>query len=78
MAAPGKEDASCGIDLDTGKVKVERFICTRSIVANVRQITERDSRSQFTACALIELVRDHFAVRERLRVIWAGNTDRVC
>ena len=63
--------------LDTRKVKIERLIRTRSIVADVRQITERDSRGQFTACALVELVPDHFAVRECLGVIRAGNTDRV-
>ena len=77
MAAPGEEDSSCGIDLDTRKVKIERLICTRSIVADIRQITERDSRDQFTAFALAEFVPDHFAVRESLGVIRASNTDRV-
>src|SRR5437762_9897061 len=77
MAVHGKENASCGIDLHTRKVKVERLIYPRSTVADVRPITERDSRSQFTARSLIQLVPDHFAVRKCLWAIWAGNTDRV-
>ena len=76
MGGPGKEDASCGIDLDTRKTKVERLIYARSVVANVRPITERDSRKQFTARALVELVPDLLAVRECLGMIWTGDTDR--
>src|SRR5690349_544340 len=76
MTGPGKEDASCGIDSDTREVKVERLICTGSIVADVRQIAECDSRTQFAVCAFVKLVPDHLAVRECLGVIRAGNTDR--
>ena len=75
MAGPGKEDASCGIDLDTRKTKIERLIRPRSVVANIRPITERDSRKQFAARALVELVPDHLAVRECLGMIRADNTD---
>ena len=77
MTGPGKEDASCGIESDTPEMKVERLIRTRCVIADIRQIAECDSRTQFAVWAFVELVPDHFAIRECLGVIRAGNTDRV-
>ena len=77
MTAARKECASCGTESDTWKAKVERFIPARLIVAGIRRITKRDSRRQFAGRAFeVELMPNHFVVRKRLGVIWAGDADR--
>ena len=77
MAPTGKECPSLGIELNTWKAKVERFVPARLIAVCIRQITERNPRRQFAMGSLeVELVLNHFAVRECLRMIGAGNADR--
>src|SRR5206468_481818 len=74
-----KECPSYGIQFDTWKTKVERFVPARFVARGIRQITEGDPRLQSTALGLeIELVPNHFAVCERLRVIGARDVDRAC
>ena len=59
------------------EAKVEQFVPARPVAAGIRQITERNPRRQFATRLLeVELVPNHFAVRECLRVIGAGNADR--
>jgi len=43
--------ASCGIELDAGKAKVERFVPARFVAVDIKQITERDPRRQGAARA---------------------------
>jgi hypothetical protein len=77
VTAPRKKGASCGIELDTWKAKVERFVSPRLVVTDIRQITECDPRRQFAVFAFeVELVPNHFAECKRLRMIGAGDADR--
>ena len=47
-ATLGKEDAPFGVESGLRKVKVKRLICTRRTVADIRQITKRDSGTELT------------------------------
>src|SRR5438874_3667709 len=68
-AAYEKRPSSC-IKFDTRETKVERFIPARFVVTDIRQIAKRDPRSQPAARTFeIELVPDHLAISERLRMI---------
>ena len=77
--AAHKKRPSCCIKFDTRETKVERFIPAWFVVASVRQMAERDPCRQLAAGALkIELIPNHFAISERLRMIRADNTRRTC
>ena len=77
MAPACKECPASGIKSNTGKPKIEGLVPAGLVVTSIMQITERDPRRQFSGRALeVELVPDHFAVRERLRMIGAGDADR--
>src|SRR5207248_2698773 len=78
-AAAYKKRPSRCIKFDTRETKVERFIPAWFVVAGIRQIAERDPRRQLAAGALtIELIPNHFAISERLRMIRADNARRSC
>src|SRR5882757_9428519 len=69
-AAIHKKRPSYCIKFDTRETKVERFIPARFVVTDIRQIAKRDPRSQLAALTFeIELVPDHLAISERLRMI---------
>src|SRR5215472_686862 len=77
MTASCKEDVSCGIKLHAWKAEVERFVSAQFVVADIGQIAEGHPRRQFAGLPVkVELVPDHFAVRECLRAIGTDNTDR--
>src|SRR5215831_11782424 len=68
----------CKIDVDSWKPKVERFISARFVVAGIRPIAERDLGSQFAARSFqVKLVPGHCSIRICLRLIWAGDADRI-
>src|SRR5438128_2750359 len=76
VAPTRKKCASRGIELDARKAKVERFVPARFVVPGIRQITECDPRRKLAGGAFeVELVPNHFAVGEGLRVIGAGDAD---
>jgi hypothetical protein len=73
-AATGEECSQTRIESHTGKMKIERFVPARVVVAGVGQIAERDPRHKSAAGGFeIELTPGYFAVSERQRVIRAGD-----
>ena len=52
MAPTRKKCASRGIELDTWKAKVERFVPAWFVVPGIRQITERDRAANWALLRL--------------------------
>src|SRR5215471_11447812 len=77
MAPARKECSPSGIESNTGKTKIERLVPAWFVAVGIRQVTKCNPHRQFSPAAFeIELVPNHFAIRERLRMVRAGNRDR--